>query len=213
MMRLDRYSPNSAVVFTLFLVLLVTSCGEGGAPNRKEPLFSSMNDRYGLSVEFFGEWAGPDGDPKSQYVIDRILLREAASGESIEYQPDDTAGLRTSLGFFRDVWSPDGQYLVLPRGRFEGFVIFASSRLFETLRKKQFTDSIVIRYRGQSDSAWHGFAGWAGDHVLLFDAGVESSRFRFSYDLNLKQLNASSPPVPLLGALNSMGAVMITWIP
>jgi len=212
MKRQHPYSPMPLRVLILVGVIVATSGGcRKEAPKPRDPLFSSVNAKYSLAVDFFGEWAGPDGDPKSQYVVDKVVLRKTGTGDAVEYHAADEASLQTSLGFFREVWSPDGEYLVLPRGRFQGFVIFAAGGAFDAVGRQQFTDSVLVRYKSQPDSVSHTFAGWAREHVLLFDGGLEGSRIHFSYDLNLKQLTSPSSPIPTLDALNSTGAAAISW--
>jgi hypothetical protein len=175
------------------------------------PIFASNNDRYGLSVEFFGEWVGPDGDRMSQFTVDHVLLRDVRSKESVQYRAADPSGLRNSLAYFRNVWSPDQEYLVLPAGRFDGFDIFNAHGALAGLKSRLVADSISVRYRGQSSSLWHGFAGWSGDHILQFEVEFESSKIPFSYDLSRKELSSTSAQIPIFDASNFKGEVPIQW--
>ena len=186
-------------------------CSSAHALDASAPLFSAVNPKYGLSADFFGEWVGPDGDEKSQYLINRVSLRKIASGERVEYQLADPTALRTSLGFYRAVWSPDGEYIALPLGRFEGFRICDARTVLEKFAKRQSSDSIMIRYKQLPQSVWHSFAGWSGDHVLLFDADIEKSKIRFAYDLKLKRLSSTVAPIAVLDAVNSAGLAEIAW--
>ncbi len=201
------------LITALILVGIAMLFWSGDRFFKKPPLalFTSSNDKYGLSVEFFGQWAGPDGDEKSQFVVDRISLRKKDTSAQVDYAPLNPEGLRTPNGTFREVWSPDGEYLVLPRGRLEGWAIFASGKAFRSLTNTKTPEWLAVRYAGKPDSVWHNFTGWTGNHVLVFDAEIENLRIKFSYDLRQKQLSAAVPSIAVLTAWNEVGPVAISW--
>jgi hypothetical protein len=66
------------------------------------------------------------------------------SGDEACYAPADDAASGDSDIYFTDVWSPDEEHLVLPRGRSEGFCILkAAEQAMLDLRQAHL--SVVLR--------------------------------------------------------------------
>lgn len=188
-------------------MLAVAGCGQ----KTKPPLFVVNNDKYALSADFFGAWVGPDQDRFSQFSIEKVVVRDTRSNETAEFRhagadvPDD------SVMYFRDVWSPDREYLVLPAGHLDGFAVFNSRGALAAIRENHATDLIAIRYRGQSQSLSHRFLGWTSASILRFEVQFETSKIPFSYDLERRELSSPSDAIPVFDAAGRDGSTPIQW--
>jgi hypothetical protein len=175
------------------------------------PIVSRGNAPYHLAVEFYGEYIGPDGEPPTQLVVDRIVVRDTRTGGVEKFMPDDADTLQSSFGYFTDVWSPDGAYLVLPLGRFQGFAVFASASAMEELREGHSRETIQIRLaNGDSPMLWHEFLGWEGERVLRFSAGLSGRAVEFRFDPGTGDVRAETPAPGSFRAVTRNGVTAVS---
>ncbi|WBS00606.1 hypothetical protein OU994_20075 [Pseudoduganella sp. SL102] len=174
-------------------------------------LCSKVNSRFALSADIFGEWVGPDGDEKSQYRVSRVEIRKAGFSNGVEQRFVEPIASFGMTGACWTVWSPDEEYVALPRDGFEGFSISPVRSLPTTSSNKPLSDSVAVRYRQRPRSVWHNFRGWSGDHTLLFYVEIDNSRIPFAYDVKHKALTSPVAPILVLDAVNESAAVMIIW--
>lgn len=207
------HSLNRLLASLFWVALAGAALGDAGCgANATQPIFAATNAKYGIATEFFGTWVGPDQDPKTQFSVTRVVVRKAASNASAQYRPADADAAERSLMYFRDVWSPDLEYLVLPAGRFDGFAVFNSRSAVPDVKSNRPADSVSIRYRGQARSLPQIFRGWSGGHALLFDVQFETSSISFSYDLGRKELSSPSDKIDVFDAVNLGGSTPIHWL-
>lgn len=174
-------------------------------------LATRHNGLYGIDVAFYGRFVGPDDLPESVHLIERIEVINLKTGARFEYHAKDADILVNTFGYFEDVWSPDAKFLVLPLGRFEGFVVFASHRALTLMQSRQSGDTIQIKMADKdSPLLWHEFLGWTGAHTLRFSAGLSGSGVEFEYDLKNHRLIATSGAFDSLRALTGNGPVSIS---
>lgn len=176
-----------------------------------QPLFSVENEKYALVAEFYGKWVGPDGDPQRQFLVRRLVIKDSRTSESAEYRRIDVDSPADALGFFSEVWSPDREYLVLPAGRFAGYVVFEAPSSIERVRADSPTDSVAVRFRGLPESLNHQFVGWMEAHELQFDVTFESSTVSFGYNLERQELAAKHAPIVGWSAVNGGGNLVVGW--
>ncbi|HEY5704135.1 MAG TPA: hypothetical protein VIS96_01010 [Terrimicrobiaceae bacterium] len=196
----------------LILGLLMGGCSfgvEGGKGSEGTLLATSHNPRANLSVEFYGTWVGSDAAPREKWVVTRIAINDGSTGKKIRFTPDDPQTLRDSFGYFADVWSPDFNYLVLPLGRYEGFVVLPTGAVTKKLRK-QGHGKIQIKLAGDdSPLLWHEFLGWQRHHLLRFSAGLSGDSVEFQYDPEAKTVYGLANTPASFRAISAMGEIPI----
>jgi len=162
---------------------------------QKGILSVASNEKYGIDCIFYGSQVVAY-DAKGQIAVETrvirdILMYDRASAHYKRYEPLDKTSLKTSLGFYEEVWSPNLEYLVLPRGRFEGFQVIHAAHVLERLNHKQnmFIRVFMDRIESDVDTAlWHAFRKWVGDDAFLFTAGISYSNPPFIYEIGTKTL-------------------------
>jgi hypothetical protein len=163
-------------------LLLSTAAGRR-APTPSMSIATRENARYGLVAEFFGERLGADGEPRDAMLVTDVVIRERASGRTARFKPTDEETLRSSFAYFPEVWSPDGLYLVLPLGRWEGFAFFSAKSAVADVQANRPIQTIRVQLPGLSASPlWHEFSAWKTPHRLQFGAGMSSTLVEFTFD-------------------------------
>ena len=119
---------------------------------------TSENRKYNMACLFHGEEMDTGTGEKIQ-VIRYVILRDNATGKELRYAPLDETSVVSSQAYFTSVWSPDEEYLVLPRGRFKGFCIINSSVALESVQKNQCSDFIKVQETNDT-GLWHDFEKW-----------------------------------------------------
>ena len=168
---------------------------------------SSENRKYNLACLFHGEEI-VTGTGEKLSVIRYVALRDNATGKELRYVPLDETSISSSQGYFTSAWSPDEEYLVLPRGRFKGFCIIKSGAAFESVEKNQCSDFIQIQATNETN-LWHEFVKWNDDHTFIFKAGLSGDDFNFAYNLPKQELTALLPSARSFTAENSKGKLDI----
>lgn len=148
------------------------------------------NAKYGLQCVFkLAELSAGEGSPPIKYV-ERVVIRDArgGGGEALYAPPDaDADGLTSSQGYFAEVWSPDGEYLVLPLGPSRGFCVVKAKGALETLKQRRCDDFIrVLDYRPGMDvkelAYFHEWGRWETNAAFSFKAGLHDDLTTFVYD-------------------------------
>jgi hypothetical protein len=168
-----------------------------------EPIAKELNGKYKIECLFYGSKSANENSSIS-YAIDQVRLRNE-QGEEVRYMPPDEASVVDSHAYFTKVWSPDGEWLVLPRGRFQGFCMIKAAGAFNSFKAGECDD--FIRIRGRDETAlWHEFQGWKNPHAIAFKAGLSGDLFDFEYEIGNKELKALGPSAPFQGE-NKTGKV------
>lgn len=195
----------------LLVVLALGACAQGAsgvrpaAPARAEsaaaaaPTVTAAETQRPAEAPGAGrdEWAKEAPNPKHKLTvlfledgggIEYVALRDDASGRRVRFAP---ARAKTDSGgaekYPRDVWSPDGEYLVLPLGPFDGFCVVAAKTAFRTFARRRCDDFIrVWDYRPAMEVRELGFhhewGRWETDSAFSFRAGLHGDRWTFVYD-------------------------------
>jgi hypothetical protein len=192
----------------LFGFLLADCISEPGnsASETKKPVASQPNAQYHLVVEFYGEHIGADSMPMEQLVVNQILVRDTKTGRVASFIPEDAETLQNSFGYFTGVWSPDNAYLVLPLGRFQGFVLFSSKTVMQDLQQRRFHETIQIRLApDNSPMLWHEFIGWQEPHIFQFSAGLSGRQVEFLFDPATGEVRVQTAATGLFRAITKGG--------
>lgn len=156
------------------------------------------NVKYGLQCVFkiaeLGAGEAGEGSPPIKYV-ERVLIRDTRRGGEATYAPavGDADALSSSQEYFGDVWSPDGEYLVLPLSPFDGFCVIKSKGALKTVRRRRCDDFIrVLHYRPPMEvrevAYYHEWGKWETGTAFSFKAGLHGDRWTFVYDAARKEL-------------------------
>jgi hypothetical protein len=152
------------------------------------------NKKYGLECVFHLAETG-EGAGAGKYV-EYVSIRDARTGEEATYKPRDTNdSLLFSQGYFKEVWSADAEYLLLPFGRFDGFCIIRAREALSSVRKQKCFDTIKVEFVRPGgevplSALWHEFAKWEGKTSFSFRAGLENDLRPFEYDFAAGRLTA-----------------------
>lgn len=194
--------------------LLVTALlfGINGCSNRAqvnsqstglELVSTSRNEKYRLDVVFRGKkW-----DEAYPPVITEVVLRNE-KGEEVRYHPIDEPSLTEFKGYFLEVWSPDEEYLVLPRGRFQGFCIIKAAAAFDRVRNSECDDFVRLREENGT-GLWHEFQSWTSPSTVVFSAGLSHDFYKFQYDLPGRKLKPVAKSAPSMEGENKDGRVKV----
>lgn len=166
------------IVFLLFLL----GCGEdnNGKQFELEPpvqvkiiFFNSLNT-HELIVR---------GSKLNNKVFpETIFVQTIGKNDEVEYRPIDLASIEESGVDLTYAWSPDGRYLVLPRGRFEGFTVFSINDLPQAVANGEGFKSIAIQ-GVEGTMWWHQFEGWKNAFTVKLCAGLSSECFKFEWNI------------------------------
>ncbi len=113
---------------------------------------------------------------------EKICVRRIDESKEVKYESIDQASLESSAYDLTYAWSPKGNHLVLPRGRFEGFTVFSLKQLPNSVAKGDGKPSIAIKDTVGS-KWWHEFIGWKNDNTIIFRAGLSSKSFMFEWNI------------------------------
>jgi hypothetical protein len=112
-----------------------------------------------------------------------VAVKDEKAGTVVRFTPIDESSLKESAGFFKDVWSPDDEKLILPLGRYEGFVIFHATTALQDLAQNRFNQTIAVELKSGT-RLWHQFRRWRGGTCVEFDAGLSGVQTIFTYSLS-----------------------------
>lgn len=195
------------------LLFSFTSCSRARIAPETKPTDTSFrttieNRKYNLALLCHGEEIDTGTGEKIK-VIRYVTLRDNATGEELKYTPLDEASL-SSRAYATNAWSPDEEYLILPRGSFKGFCIINSGVALESVRKQQCSDFVTMQ-GANGTGLWHDFERWSDGHTFLFTAGLSGDDFPFEYNVQEQKLTALPPAARSFIAKNSKGKLDIQY--
>lgn len=129
---------------------------------------------------------GVEDETLPEAVITGLQIKDIAENKIYTFSPSDRDSLDLN-GFYKAVWSPSGKYLVLPVGRFDGFLIvnFNEFRKDVKARGTILCTSLTDRYLA------HFFDKWTPHDEFTFYAGLENEFVKIRFDL-IKKLRRPS---------------------
>ena len=168
------------------------------------------NQKYKLQAIFSGIDVEV-GDRKVP-VIQRLVIRNSETGQQVQYSRPDGPSTSDAHAYFVDVWSPDGELLVLPLDRFHGFCIVHAAEALTAVEKQSCADTVLVRAE-VGTALWHQFEKWDTGQSFIFNAGLSGDQLRLKYDISQERLTALEPNFSFLHGENSKGEVKITASP
>lgn len=187
------------------LLALVSPCAPKSS-SRENVLAVKENKKYKVRSVFYGEEMEVGASQRAK-VIRYVVVRNEG-GDEARYAPVDAAAAGDSNIYFTDVWSPDEEYLVLPRGRSEGFCVMKAAGAFESVKAGRCDDFIKVREKNGT-ALWHEFVGWDGES-LTFKAGLSGDSFTFGYDVARRSLTTAERPAPSVEGENTGGKLSVS---
>ena len=171
-----------AVLVSFSLAPAQTQVREGDWPN-SGILYTATNPKYHLVCEFRGTKAvTPKGDPPYDRIYS-VVVRNEQTGEAVEYNPP---GERLPNFANHDVWSPDGEWLVLPLRPYAGFQLIKASDALEELKHSNPKEFLRLEGRKHQykDALFHDFLGWQSPASFNFNV-TEDLHTTSTYQFNL----------------------------
>lgn len=170
-------------------------------------LASKSNPKFNLTCLFYGQEVKLDSGATAK-AIDSVTVRDVQARREVRFKPEDAASLQQSIGYYNDVWSPDGEYLVLPLGRFEGFAVFKASQAVNLIGAGKTGDYVRVQMEN-GVRLWHKFGGWTDEASFSFEAGLSNDLAPFRYSIRDGVLTAESSKLTSVVAFNSRGLMPI----
>ncbi len=155
------------------------------------------NEKYGLDCFFYEAHDEPQ-------LITNILIYERMSSRYKWYEPYRDGSI-DPFSFYKTVWSPDTEYLVLPLGRDDGFHVLHASQALEDLNEKK---KGFVKIDLGHLPVWHTFWKWVGDDAFLFSAGHAYTDHQYIYEIGVRTLSAL-PPAGARYAMTEHGRMII----
>ena len=140
------------------------------------------NHKYNLSAIFYGvNFNFEDEKKSSTKIIKYIVFRDDQNGAEVRYSPIDSTTEQASDFYFTNVWSPDDELLILPRGKFEGFALIEAKDALNSIKENKYLDIIKVS-QSEGGFYWHDFVKWEDNSIFGFRAGLDGDMFAFKYD-------------------------------
>jgi hypothetical protein len=136
----------------LYLYILITACEHNS--------YSDKDQNKLVLVE-------SDGQIISVYAVDE-------KGTKVSYRPENDSAEEMPGFYFKEAISPDGKWVVLPSGKFEGFVCLKKENLIESFKARKYP--VEISVMGQSSKLRHTFLGWQSPSKLLFKVSLSDDQ-------------------------------------
>lgn len=185
MVSIERKMITKLLTLIALAAIFVAGCKRSDVPHllKQQP---NASGSFALIYE---------GDQVGNQVFPRAIYLESATKGRTHFEPKDPLSIEQSAFFVQPAWSPNNDWLVLPNGRFDGFVTFKAIEI---------PGGIVDKSKGQfigicdvnETKWWHEFDGWSSASVFRFKAGLSGKLFPFECDLSTGTVRATgNPPV------------------
>jgi hypothetical protein len=199
------------VVLVLTLVLLSQACSPSKSRSDTQGegpkiLLVKENQKYKLRCSFYAD--SPSG-AADENVVEYITLQDMITGRELKYAPAGADSLVLEHGYFTDVWSPNEDLLLLPRGRFDGFCIVKSSDALQSLETGKCLDYVVVELKNGT-GLWHEFGKWDGSDAFTFKVGLSGEKVGFKYEISARRLKVLNRANNTFQGRNSDGKVDIS---
>jgi len=170
-------------------------------------LATASNAKYHLTCKLYGRLFTVDSG-KTDKFVQYVTIQGPDRNREIRYLPEDATSLEQSSGFFTNVWSPDGELLVLPLGRFEGFSITRSAEALQRIASGKFNDSVRVELTS-GERLWHEFGKWNGPESFEFSAGLSRDQTPYAYDIPTGKVTTNEALNDNCVGVSSQGKVKI----
>jgi hypothetical protein len=196
----------------MMLVVSLTSSCHFHRPAAEKPSASqagvikvSENHKYQLEAVFSG--SDVEVGERTEKVIDSLTIRNQVTGQEVKHTRAEGPAQSLTRAYITDLWSPDEEFLVIPRSQLE-FCIIRAAEALERLQKQTCSDTVSVYVRS-GPSLCLDFEKWDGDESLVFKAGVYGDETRLKYEISSGRLTALDSNIFKLEGMNSKGKLAI----
>ena len=147
----------------------------------------SPNGNYSLAYSGIRYFNNRNNDDRGFLSVQKMTVSD--SGSHFVFLPCDPVSIESPGATINQPFSPNGSFLVLPNGRFEGFVIVPLNHngLEDALHH---AFSIMVGFRSSdsdmtpSPALYHEFVKWENDTTFIFGFGLSGDMDYCSFNLN-----------------------------
>lgn len=147
----------------------------------------SPNGNYSLAYSGIRYFNNRNNDDSGFLSVQKMTVSDSSS--RFVFLPCDPVSIESPGATINQPFSPNGSFLVLPNGRFEGFVIVPLSHngLEDALHH---SFSIHVSFRASASdmtptpALWHEFVKWENDTTFIFGFGLSGDMYYCSFNLN-----------------------------
>jgi hypothetical protein len=159
----------------------------------------SENHKYKLEAVFSGH--DVEVGERTEKVIDYLTIRSQVTGQEVKHARVDGPAQSLTRAYVTDLWSPDEEFLVIPRSRLE-FCIIRAAEALDRMQKQTCSDTLSVYVRS-GPSLWLDFEKWDGDESFVFKAGVYGDDTRLKYEISSGRLTALDSNIFKIEGMNS----------
>lgn len=168
------------------ILILISACSLRKAQPRansnqekRAVLAKQENARYKLTAIFYGtSWKDGSGP------FDHIAIRNDSTGEEFVYEPTEPFNKNNIW----NVWSPDGEFLMLMRGDVKGICIIKANEAEREIKSHSCSDFIMVYPKSTPTGLMHSYGIWRGNDEFLFSAGLSGDSWDFTYNIRTREL-------------------------
>lgn len=147
----------------------------------------SPNENYSLNYTGIRYFNNRNNGDRGFLSVQKMTVSDSSS--RFVFLPSDPISVESPACMIEQPFSPNGSFLVLPNGRFEGFVIVPLSHngLEDALHHAY---SIVVSFRSSDSDTmptpalYHEFVKWENDTTFIFGFGLSGDMYYCSFNLN-----------------------------
>jgi hypothetical protein len=195
----------------ILFVFLSTGCHSdwpaAGKPTASQPqvITTRENRKYKLEAIFSGFDFESGG--RTDKIIDTLTIRNLVTGQEVKHARYDDPAQSLTHAYITDLWSPDEEYLVIPKTQL-AFCIIRAGEAFEHIQKQTCSDTVSV-YVQSGPSLWLDFERWDGHESFVFKAGVYGDDTRLRYEISSGRLTALDSNILRIEGMNSKGKLAI----
>jgi hypothetical protein len=203
-------------MFCRLAIILVVSLNIGCHPDRRAPekpnasqpqvITKTENHKYKLEAIFSGHDVVEVGE-RTERVIDSLTIRSQITGQEVKHDRAEGPEQSLTRAYITDLWSPDEEFLVMPRSTLE-FCIIRAAEVLDRIPKRTCSDTVSVYVRS-GPSLWLDFEKWDGDEAFIFKAGVYGDDTRLKYEISSGRLTALDSNIFRIEGRNSKGTLTI----
>lgn len=173
--------------------------------SQSQVITTRENRKYKLEAIFsgfdfqFGE--------RTEKIIDTLTIRNLVTGQEVKHARSDDPAESLTNAYITDLWSPDEEYLVIPKTQL-AFCIIKAAQALEHIQKQTCSDEVSV-YVPSGPSLWLTFEKWDGAESFIFKGGVYGDETRLKYEISSGRLTAFDANILRIEGENSKGKIAI----
>jgi hypothetical protein len=163
------------------------------------------NHKYKLEAIFFSD--DDEVGDQTEKVIGSLTIRNQVTGQEVKHVRVEGPDQSLTHAYITDLWSPDEEFLVIPRSRLELCIIRAAEAL-DRMQKQTCSDTLSVYVRS-GPSLFLDFEKWDGAESFVVKAGVYDDDTRLEYDISRGRLTALDSNIFKLEGMNNKGKLHV----